>query len=523
MLRSLCEGSSQVPHLLSRANARRLCELQELHHHGCELRRLLAFSGLVEIGHQLHFKGWFLWPEAPLAKVHSEEIGKKTTIYYLVDHGTKNLKNDKQYGPIIAAEFRRAAQEIFKGKDFIYALNSTDDQHLMEGISGAVNVGLKAHGINDYRKFNNAAFYAVTNQSADRVGFLHEQFGISKEKCWNVLNNEYVYQFLCRTSLRDAPSANLEIEPKNYLVLSKQQAEYMQRKIPESILIKFPSNEIDAIPENEKRGRKPSSGTAHSANDRTRKHRELRDQERTNFLSGILSGENGYKEENNIAVFCNEITLDNSIRRWPYTIVGKVTGPIIGTVNLSSFGEVSEWLKIYSENEIKEKTQNTLFNLTEFATENGIFVNRKRESVISSSAILLDMDSELNCDPIAFSEYLKGIECICYSSFSSAKDRRRWRVVIPLSLPVTAQEYKKIASEIIELCSHNGFPFDNKKNANDFMYLPGIGLNPDAAFFEHVKGEGRGYLPVDLWLKGTARGGTERSVTALEDVLKLAA
>ena len=462
--------------------------------------------------------------QKPLAKVHSEEIGKKTTIYYLVDHGTKKAKNDKQYGPIIAAEFRRAAQEIFKGKDFIYALNSTDDPHLMEGIPGAHNVSLKAHGINDYRNFHNAAFYAVINASADRVGFLHEQYGISKDECWNFLNKEYVYQFLCRTSLRDAPSANLEIEPKKFLVLSKQQAEYMQQKIPKSTLIKVTSKAIDAIPAPKTRGRKTLNGKAQSASDRTRKHRDLRDQERTKFLSGILSGESGYKEENNVAVFCNEITLDKGIRWWPYTIVGKLTGPIIGTLNLGSFSEVSEWLKGYSENEIKEKTQNTLFNLTEFATGNGIFVNRKRESVIGANAILLDMDSELNCDPIAFSKYLKGIEFICYSSFSSAKDRRRWRVVIPLSRPVTAVEYKKIASELLELCSDNGFPFDDKKkNANDIMYLPGIGRNPDAAFFEHVKGEGRGYLPVDFWLKGNAHEARKLSASVVGEVIDLAA
>jgi len=96
--------------------------------------------------------------------------------------------------------------------------------------------------------------------------------------------------------------------------------------------------------------------------------------------------------------------------------------------------------------------------------------------------------------------------------------------VIPLSRPVTAVEYKKIASELLELCSDNGFPFDDKKkNANDIMFLPGIGRNPDAAFFEHVKGEGRGYLPVDFWLKGNAHEARKLSASVVGEVIDLAA
>lgn len=112
----------------------------------------------------------------------------------------------------------------------------------------------------------------------------------------------------------------------------------------------------------------------------------------------------------------------------------------------------------------------------------------------------MDMDSEKNCDPHEFADFMSGIEFVSYSSFSSSLDRQRWRAIIPLSRPVSASEYRQIASDLLDISEENGFHFDKKKAANDFMYLPGIGLNPDAAFFEHVAGEGRPYLDVDEWL-----------------------
>jgi hypothetical protein len=127
----------------------------------------------------------------------------------------------------------------------------------------------------------------------------------------------------------------------------------------------------------------------------------------------------------------------------------------------------------------------------------------------------MDMDSELNCCPMAFSEFCSGLEMVLYSSFSSSVDRRRWRVVIPFSRSVTENEYNLIAKDMLKLSLDGGFPFDDKKRANDFMYLPCHGANEDAFFFKHVAGGIRKPLDVERWFgfdgvedgKVTDRGG----------------
>lgn len=93
-----------------------------------------------------------------------------------------------------------------------------------------------------------------------------------------------------------------------------------------------------------------------------------------------------------------------------------------------------------------------------------------------------------------------GLEMVIYSSFNSSPEHRRWRVVVPFSRPVTAKEYNSVAKDILEISAAKGFEFaQKKKNANDIMYLPGIGAHPEASFFWHFRGEGRGMLDVDLW------------------------
>jgi hypothetical protein len=67
----------------------------------------------------------------------------------------------------------------------------------------------------------------------------------------------------------------------------------------------------------------------------------------------------------------------------------------------------------------------------------------------------------------------------------------------------------------LQICREHGFSFDNKKkNANDIMYLPGTGKNPDAAFFEHFTGQGRQFLDVDRWM------GTPASPEPMPDAIR---
>jgi hypothetical protein len=200
---------------------------------------------------------------------------------------------------------------------------------------------------------------------------------------------------------------------------------------------------------------------------------------------------------------CHEITLrdkERDIREWSIALMGNVKEIRPRNETCDSFRTIVGVLQKRSESVIERKEGNGLFNCTKFMSENGEGGGRRLKNVIISDAILMDMDSEKNCAPNEFADFMSGIEFVSYSSFSSSLDRQRWRVIIPLSRPVNAAEYRQIASDLLDISAEHGFPFDKKNAANDFMYLPGVGLNHEAAFFKHVAGEGRSYLDADEWL-----------------------
>jgi hypothetical protein len=221
----------------------------------------------------------------------------------------------------------------------------------------------------------------------------------------------------------------------------------------------------------------------------------------------IINGSINDPKDDKIDVLCNEIALGNRQRyiikeinegkRWSLSEIGNIYDMNIRTHHVDGFDEIVSLLKQYSSRYVIKKEMNQLFNMTEFGSE----PNRQRSNVRHSDALLLDMDSVMNCCPKAFADFCSGLEMVLYSSFKSAVDHRRWRAVIPFSRKVTEVEYNHIAKDMIELSKINGFPFDKQKvRANDFMYLPCHGKNEDAFFFEHVSGEERKQLDVDLWL-----------------------
>lgn len=435
-----------------------------------------------------------------LSTQHDRSVGEKLDIYYILDRYSLQLKKDKNVLKAVQEESQRAIEEVFLGEKFIYTQNSGDKKGSLNGVSGAHFVSPKAHGSNEHIKFHCVAILGIFNLSADRVGFLKRICKIPEEVSWDTLNKEYAYQFACRSSLRDVPSAQSSIKPKKVIVLVKAMADYLHEKFPGSRVHKFQSDKIDAL-EVVPRGPKSISGEVQSDTARKQKSRMKLKKEHLEKKLEILKCR---KEPVSDPIKldqekCHVITLRNKecdIREWSLALMGNVKEQRPRNETCGSFKTIVEVICNKSESVIELKEDNGLFNCTKFNSEEG----RRLKDVITSDAIVMDMDSEKNCDPHEFAEFISGIDFVSYSSFSSSRDRQRWRVIIPLSRPVSASEYRRIASDLLDISEEHGFPFDKKKAANDFMYLPGIGLNPDAAFFKHVAGEGRSYLDVDEWL-----------------------
>jgi Type III restriction enzyme, res subunit len=436
---------------------------------------------------------------------HPKQVGEKLDIYYLSEDWSKHQKNN--HTSIYGTEYRRAVTEIFGGERFIHTYNEGDNPHLLESISGGKYVSPKAHGNNEFREYNNAAIFGHFNLSNDQVSFLINKFKLSAKIVWDMRNIDIYYQFICRISLREMPSAGSEVADMKIILMDKDMAYLIQSKVEGSRVHKFQSDLIGSI-DMPKKGRKSIGSTPASGAERTRKSRNKHELVETTRKLQILSGT--YWSDNEIIIpgSCNERILIRSsddknkmcVGGWSVSILGKKNSITFESKPINGFEGLVSFLEEKSERHITSKHSNELFNVTTFIPQTSFFKRRRITEVLYSNAILMDMDSENNCDQEEFSKFFSGIEMIIYSSFQSSPERRRWRVIVNLSRAVSEKEYNIIAKDLLAICKNNGFEFDDKKRATDFMYLPGQGLNKNGFFFEHFYNEGRVGLNVDAWI-----------------------
>ena len=448
--------------------------------------------------------------QPPLPSTHPEAIGEALDIHYLCDEFSASLKKDHK--TVLEAEFRRAVTEVFAGEKFIYTINSGDDQHLLEGMPNGKHVKPKAHGQNSYREYDSAAIYAHFNLSTDQAAFLKTVFDLEWQSLWDLRNLDIYYQFVCRTSLREVPSAFSDVRPKKIVVMDKDMAMWLHGLFPGSRVHGFQSDPIAQLPARVT-GRPKNSNAksgAQRAHDSRQKKKSHDDQRKLEILQGQwVSWTKKFHETR------NENTLEGSNvtgsagsherRRWPVSLLGKLKSNNLVTDYVNSFDELVDLLRAAFEQEIARKEENRLFNVTAFEMEGDRPRGRKLADVVYSSAIFLDMDSEeKNCCPLEFASAFSRVEMVIYSTFSSMQERKRWRAVLPLSRSVSVKEYNGIAKDLIRLAEAMGFPFDrSKKQANDFMYLPCQSEEKSASFFQHFTGETRSPLDVDQWLLGS--------------------
>lgn len=459
-----------------------------------ELYLLWKYWG-VQFKQRTGFKGY------ELSSSHHKDICEKLDIYYLSDEWSQSLK--RKYLNIYQAEYKRAITEIFGEDRFIHTMNSRDYPFVLEGYSKGEFVRPKAHGINDYREVNNAALFGHFNMSYDQVKFLRTKFKLTKQNLWDLRNNDIYYQFICRISLREMPLAGSEISDKKIIVMDKDMGIYINKLFEGSRIHKFQSDLIDSI-QLPKIGRKPEGIEPASGKDRMKKSRARKLLFDTSRKLQILNGTYWDNNNSKVAGLCDEMILlgNNDIngrKGGSISILGKINANTFDSHPYNTFEELVEFLKVMSNRKIENKSDNQLFNLTTFTEQKTAIKKRTLDQVIHSNGILMDMDSEDNCDPEEFAKFMSGVQMLIYSSFQSSLQRRRWRVVINISRPVSEPEYNRIVKDVLDLCEDHGFRFDEKKRANDFMYLPCHGLNHNAFFFNHYKGDIRKPLDVDTW------------------------
>lgn len=430
---------------------------------------------------------------------HDRATGERLDIYWLEEKWTKHKKYGKNKD-IYLSEFKRAVREIFGDEQFIYSLNNDDDPLIFLNYPGARKINPVSHGSNEYRDIHNIAVYSIYNLSSDRAAFLKAKFGIDYGKAMGLKNREFYYQGIMRSSLRQM---NSDPNIKNKIVvIDKGLAEYIHSKFPGSRIHKFESKPIANIEEPKKgRARKHESGAS-----RTKAFRDKKKAENLEFKFSLLKCNSKRKlsEFSNEKPLYNNVTLQN-LNNTKEVVFSGLASPKSKEVRSFTSESIAHFvadLQGRIQKKVFDKKDNVLINTTQFnQNTDGQITGRKRDDVVQAFSIWMDMD-EGNVDSRDFAKCFSGVQIAVYSSFSSTASNRRWSAIIPLSRPVNAREYNRIAKDLLLISSMNGFKFDqSKKQANDFFYAPCQGLDPESSFFMIFDDSSRKALDVDAWFK----------------------
>ena len=127
---------------------------------------------------------------------------------------------------------------------------------------------------------------------------------------------------------------------------------------------------------------------------------------------------------------------------------------------------------LINHNDVAEKTQAELFNVAQFKSlddpthelgrkyhyVNGVrqstfdeipnTVRRSKSNVISISGIVLDVDEKMNITGVI--ELLDGLEYVLYTTFRHTPEHHKFRVVIPFSRPLMAEDIAGRQESIME-------------------------------------------------------------------------
>jgi putative DNA primase/helicase len=167
-----------------------------------------------------------------------------------------------------------------------------------------------------------------------------------------------------------------------------------------------------------------------------------------------------------------------------------------------------EFVKRLSRTTVTSETQQEYRQMKKYQQDNmkdvGGFVagklkdgRRRKDSVINRSMLTLDMDYADDAEGIAENmELLYGYACCIYSTHKHTPEKPRLRLIIPLSRPVSADEYQAVSRRLAKEIGIELFD-DTTYEPNRLMYWPSTSSDGEY-FFRAIEG---GYLNPDEILK----------------------
>ncbi|WP_415629267.1 hypothetical protein [Novacetimonas hansenii] len=309
------------------------------------------------------------------------------------------------------------------------------------------------HGLNQYQNLHNISFLASLNMRPTYESYLQNRFNLKPKEVEEAFLFASTYQAVCRISIRN-PADNSE---RHICVPDSRSALYLEKMLPH-VTLESHENKMQ-LPEAKESGR-PALG------DKAMTQAERNEQK---------------KERKRIIKECEE--WEDIKKSYAEIIDKKETTKVVAKLD---FEDADELIKYFEkESQFTSNDKHTVNRLlwpavvdTDPMGEGGTRFGKN--NVIASCFLMLDKDEgHLQHDMTAddFRMLFPDTKMAIYQTYSGAGN---YRVVIPLTQPITGEAFEILCRSIAMKCFNAGYrdkanslPFDRSKfNCASKFYLP---------------------------------------------------
>lgn len=387
-------------------------------------------------------------------------------------------------------------------KEFIWAANNDIiDNKLFGQAFEDKRLPNYAHGLNAFTSYDNVIYLTASNLKADQSKFLEEHLSVDREAINIGVHFHAAYQTVLRSSLRNPDS----LEHKTIFVPDYFTASRLHSCFPNSTL-EMVDFGLDQTVKKAGRIRIHASDT-----DKVKKHRLRRSLQLLEpwFAETGVSlvptddcNENTLLKDNIVTIFRASVFTSKKSKNTAYWVV---------TETLEEF----EYLLEYRSREmVLEKEKNLLFSPALFDPSLAVDTNRGFANVVMTTSIWLDFDGG-DLLPDEFAGMFPSLRMTIYNTYSSTKEKLRYRVYIPANGIISPSEYKDISASILDTVRSNGYVdtiandcSEQKAHGIDMgklgpaslFYLPCQPKDSNGQFFKIYKDDGRVPLNVEEWV-----------------------
>ncbi|MCJ2112912.1 hypothetical protein MKK64_17150 [Methylobacterium sp. E-025] len=402
------------------------------------------------------------------------------------------------------------ADVVFPGKTFAYLSNNgcKATEGLEDEEGDIVALPAWSHGLNDFARFHDILITGAYNFTPSAIAFMADMFGITDEELRVALMCHICYQTLCRSSIRNPDSHDI----KTFILPDQLTAEWCQNIFPGSTC---ESLNIDSAPVKQ-RGRRKTHGSRVEGKkiSRDRIKSELKE---FGCLESLVS------KVGIDTVYVDDVDTNTLLVKGEYVPLFRGTclrqandrGQFVTGHFSMSQDRFAKFLETRSRIPIDSKNDNLQVSPAMFEADRSINTNIGNENVVFANDLWLDFD-HTDLIPRHLADLFPGLMIHTYETYSSTIGDLRYRAWVPLSGPVTNEEYRRIFKMVKAHIEENGYMdrarasqvldakfhgLDNKRNASDKFYLPCRPADGRKKTFRSFIGKGRETLNVGAWLE----------------------